>query len=207
MTSSTRVTKTREPQQDRSRATQQRLLETAVECLAELGWAATSVGLVAERAGVSRGAAQHHFPTREALFMAAVDHMGEQRGQELRGQAAELPDGPDRTLAVLELISGFYIGPLFRAALQVWVTASSDEALRAKVIPLEARFGREVHAATVELLGLDESVEGVRETVMATLDLVRGLALADILTDDSRRRTQVLRQWASVLDQTLEMGV
>ena len=31
-------------------------------CLAEHGWAGSTVSVVAERAGVSRGAAQHHFP-------------------------------------------------------------------------------------------------------------------------------------------------
>lgn len=60
------TTAARTPQQDRSRATRRRLLEAAVECLAELGWNGSTVTVVAERAGVTRGAAQHHFPTREA---------------------------------------------------------------------------------------------------------------------------------------------
>ncbi|MFC8454028.1 TetR family transcriptional regulator, partial [Kitasatospora sp. NPDC057223] len=45
----------RAPQQDRSRATRRRLLEAAVECLAEVGWNGSTVSVVAERAGVSRG--------------------------------------------------------------------------------------------------------------------------------------------------------
>lgn len=44
----------REPQQDRSRATRRRLLEAAVGCLASVGWAGTTVAVVAERAGVFR---------------------------------------------------------------------------------------------------------------------------------------------------------
>ena len=54
----------REPQQDRSRVTRARLLESAVSCLAELGWNGATVAVVAEHAGVSRGATQHYFPTR-----------------------------------------------------------------------------------------------------------------------------------------------
>jgi AcrR family transcriptional regulator len=193
----------RRPQQDRSRATQQRLLETAVECLAELGWSNTTVGVVAERAGVSRGAAQHHFPTREVLITAALDHMADARLAEFRREVAALPSGPDRTLAVLELVTGIYLGPLFRAALQLWVAASTDESLRARVIPLETRFAREVHGVTLELLGVEESRPGVREAVMATLDLARGLGLANVLTDDSRRRRAVLTHAAAVLNRTL----
>ena len=66
----------REPKQDRSRATRRRLLEATIDCLAELGWGATTVGVVAERAGVSRGATQHHFPTREDLITAAINAAG-----------------------------------------------------------------------------------------------------------------------------------
>ena len=58
----------------------------------------------------------------------------------------------------------------------------------AAVAPLEQRVGRETHRLTVELLGADESRPGVRELVQATLDLVRGLGLANTITDDARRR-------------------
>ncbi|MGW2845829.1 TetR family transcriptional regulator, partial [Streptomyces sp. NPDC001274] len=49
-----RVPADRSPKQDRSRATRKRLLEAAVACLAEHGWAGSTVSVVAERAGVSR---------------------------------------------------------------------------------------------------------------------------------------------------------
>lgn len=196
-------TAVREPQQDRSRATRQRLLEAAVECLAEFGWTGTTVAVVAERAGVSRGAAQHHFPTREDLVTAAVDHVTEVRLGDIRREATKLPRGHARTEAIVDMMVRHYTGPLFRAALQLWVAASSDESLRAKVVPLEARVGREAHEVAVELLGVDESRPGVRETVQATLDMARGLGLANVLTDDSKRRQPIVRQWARTLDAVL----
>ncbi|MEV5830581.1 TetR/AcrR family transcriptional regulator [Spirillospora sp. NPDC052242] len=193
----------REPQQHRSRATRQRLLEAAVECLASAGWAGTTVAVVAERAGVSRGAAQHHFRTREELVTAAVEYGSEVRMSQMRERLDELAGRRPSTLDVVTLLGEMYTTPLFRAALQLWVAASSDEQLRAQVVPLEARVGREAHRLTVEALGADESVPGVRETVQATLDLVRGLGLADLLTDDSARRGRLLRQWAATLDTAL----
>lgn len=193
----------RQPQQDRSRLTRRRLLDATVDSLAQVGWTATSVALVAARAGVSRGAAQHHFPTREALFEAAVDHIGQRRMAELKRAAVDLPTGPGRTEAVLTALVGIYTGTSFRAALQVWTAASSEPMLRVQLAPLEAELGRRAHALAVELLGVDESVPGIRETVQATLDLARGLGLADLLHDDSGRRRRVIRQWAKVLDGTL----
>jgi AcrR family transcriptional regulator len=197
-------TAAREPQQDRGWATRTRLLESAIGCLAELGWSGATVSVVAARAGVSRGATQHYFPTREALFTAALEHMAEVRRAEILADAARLPaSGTRRTADVVGLLVRFYTGPLFRAALQIWAAASASEFLRALVLPLEARLGRVAHQAAVELLGADESMPGVHEAVQATLDLARGLGLADTLADDTRRRERIITQWASMLDVVL----
>lgn len=193
----------REPQQDRSRATRAKLLEAAITCLAESGYHASTVAVVAERAGVSRGAAQHHFPTRDALFTAALDHVTHVRAEELRRELDDLTGGRPSTGEVVELIFTLYSGPLFRAALALWVAAAAEPALRDQVVPLEARIGREIHRVVVDLLGVDEQQPGVRETVQATLDLARGLGLANLLTDDSRRRSRIAAQWARTLELTL----
>ncbi|MEU5630745.1 TetR/AcrR family transcriptional regulator [Streptomyces rishiriensis] len=193
------------PKQDRSRATRQRLLEAAVAALAEQGWAGSTVTVVAERAGVSRGAAQHHFPTREDLFTAAVEYVAEERSRALRAlfpQGAAGGAAADRTAVVAALVD-LYTGPLFRAALHLWVAASNEEQLRPRVTELEARVGRETHRIAVELLGADESVPGVRESVQGLLDMARGLGLANLLTDDGARRERVVAQWAGLLDEKL----
>ncbi|MEU0534458.1 TetR/AcrR family transcriptional regulator [Amycolatopsis tolypomycina] len=194
------MTGIREPQQERSRTTRRRLVEAALDSFGERGWHGVTVAGIAERAGVSRGAAQHHFPAREDLVVAAVDLLGEAQIDELRAQAAGLPDGASRIERVVEMVLNLYTGPLFRAALQLWSVAATDDALRDVLVPLEARVGREAHRVTVELLGVDESRPGVRELVQATLDLARGLGLANLLTDDTRRRRQIVREWARTLE-------
>jgi AcrR family transcriptional regulator len=174
-----------------------------VECLAELGWAGTTLTVVAERAEMSRGAAQHHFRTREQLIVVAVNHITEMQIADLRDAAAQLPAGPRHTEAVLALLTRLYTSPLFRATLHLWVAAAADEKLHAEVLPLQRRLGRAAHTVAAELLGADENLPGIRETVQATLDMARGLGLAALLTDDSARRDSVLRQWAGTLDTVL----
>ena len=49
------------------------------------------------------------------------------------------------------------------------------------------------------LLRVDDTDPAVRGLIQATLDLARGLALADVLTDDSRRRARVVRAWSDQL--------
>ncbi|MEV5631596.1 TetR/AcrR family transcriptional regulator [Micromonospora tulbaghiae] len=185
----------RVPQQERSRATQARLLEATVECLVEHGWSGTTTTVVAAHAGVSRGAQLHHYPTKTALVTAAVTHLTERRAAELRAEAATLPSGPLRLDGVVDLLAASFTGPLFVAALELWVAARTDAELRAALVPLEARIGREMHRLTVELLGVDERKPGVRESVQATLDLLRGLGVANLLSDDSPRRAALLHTW------------
>src|SRR6476469_6138394 len=164
-----------------------RLLEATVDLLVERGFAGTTTTLVSERAGVSRGAQLHHFPTKNDLVLAAVEHLTTVRGEELAGAAARLPTGPRRTRAVLQMLADHFTSAVFAAALELWVAARTDPALLAAVAPLEQRVGREAHQLTVAVLGADESRPGVRELVQATLDLVRGLGLAQTITDDSAR--------------------
>ncbi len=189
----------RTPQQDRSRITRQLLLETTIASLATKGWVATTVGSVARTAGVSRGAAQHHFPTREDLITAALAYMGERRIVAARNAAAAVPDGAERPYAVTRLIVDFYTDDLFKAALHVWTAAASDEELRARVLPFENRFSREVFGIAMALLGADRDDEEARRAVQSTLDLARGLGLADLLSDDSARREQVVEYWGRQL--------
>ena len=198
------MTTTRVPQEERTRAMRQRLLEACVECLVERGWSGTSTTLVSQRAGVSRGAQLHHFPTKNDLVVAAVSHLAEVRGRELEAAAATLPRGARRTRAVLGMLADHFTGPVFTAALELWVAARTDDQLHAAVAPLEQRVGRETHRMTVELLGVDESRPGARELVQATLDLVRGLGLANTIRDDRARRGRILDQWSRTLDAALQ---
>ena len=181
--------------------TQRRLLDATVDCLVEVGWAGTTTTLVAERAGVSRGAQLHHYPTKDALVLAAVAHLAKRRSAELEAEAADVPalPMPQRVDRVVDLLTTVYVGPLFMAALELWVAARTDPALHSALVPLEAQFGRDLHRFAVRLLGADERRPGVRPAVQATLDLLRGLGVASLLTDDTDRRASLLAEWKQQL--------
>lgn len=195
-------TRERVPQAERTAAMRLRLMEATVETLVELGWAGTTTTVVSQRAGVSRGAQLHHFPSKQDLVVAAVEHLTERRRDVMRDAAAELPS-TGRTRAVLDILGAQFTSTVFFAALELWVAARTDARLLEAVAPLERRVGRETHAYALELLGVDETAGDNRRLVQATLDLLRGLGLANSLSDDARRRSAVLDSWASVLDREL----
>ncbi|ONI80618.1 TetR family transcriptional regulator [Saccharothrix sp. ALI-22-I] len=201
------ATETRETrrQADRSRETRRKLMEATVDCLVERGWVGTTTTVVAERAGVSRGAQLHHFRTRGELVAAAVEHLGVESVLHLKERARQVngSSSKNRITAVVELIADFYASDLFTAALELWVAARTDPDLKTVVVPLEVRLGRETHRLAVDLLNADETKPGVREAVQITMDLVRGLALANQLTDDTKRRKRIIRHWAQLLEDSL----
>ncbi len=191
-------------QQERSRLTQQRLLDATVTCLIRYGWAGTTTTGVAETAGVSRGAQLHHFPTKTALVLAAVEYLTDRRATEIRNEMRTLPASVDqRVETVVDLLGASFTGSLYHAALEVWVAARTDEALRSALVPLEAKIGRELFRLTATLLGADVSRPDVRDAIQATLELLRGLGVANLLGADAHRSQAVLRGWCRHLTEVL----
>jgi AcrR family transcriptional regulator len=193
----------REPKQARSRETRARLLDAAITCLARDGWTNATVTVIADEAGISRGALQHHFPTREDLITAALDYVFERRAAGLAEVTVPTGRG-SREEFVVRLLVGLYSDNLFKAALQVWTAAAADESLRAQIVPLERKFARGVHGLAVRLLGADDEDPTTHALIQATLDMARGLGLADVLTDDSRRRNRIAQEWAAILSEKVQ---
>lgn len=179
--------------------TRERLLRSAIRALAEDGFAATTVAAVAQRAGVSRGAAQHHYPTRESLITAALEQLFEDLMDSASAGPTDVAQGSDRVRQVVGRAVDIYTGTEFKAALQVWAAAASDPALRSLILPLEEKFARVAHQMTVAALDPAGGNPQTHRVAQVTLDLARGLGLADTLSDDSKRRAQVVDTWTDMV--------
>ena len=123
----------RRTQEERSASTRGRLLEATVDCLLERGCAGTTTTEIAARAGVSRGAQLHHFPTKAELVITAVEYLAERRHEEFMQAFAKLPPGVDRAAAAIDLLWPILSGPTFYAWLELLVAARTDPELRRSV--------------------------------------------------------------------------
>jgi AcrR family transcriptional regulator len=189
------------PQPERTRAMRTRLMQATIDCLIERGWAGTTTTLVSDRAGVSRGAQLHHFPSKRELVVASLEHLSEQLTAELQRRHDQATRGKRRsTRSVLTMLADYYTSDLFVASLELWVAARTDEQLHDVVLPMERRWGREEHDLAVAMLGADDADPPTRALVQATLDMLRGFGLANTLSDDSRRRTRILGEWSKIFD-------
>jgi len=140
------------PVQERSVATRAALLDAALDTLVERGYAATTTIEVARRAGVSRGAQLHHFPSKAALLTAAVEHLLDRRLAEYRDAFAGVDPNADLLDAGIDLLWSMYQGPTFVAWVELWVAARTDADLRTAVTYMETRFLVESEAIFAEVL-------------------------------------------------------
>ena len=84
-------------QAEKSALTRQAILEAAVRCFVEHGYANTTTAMIADEASVSRGAMMHHFPSRSAVMNAVVGYLHVRRLNEYRALMTDI-DSPDQTL-------------------------------------------------------------------------------------------------------------
>ncbi|WP_424185690.1 TetR/AcrR family transcriptional regulator [Actinokineospora sp. G85] len=192
--------RTHRTQAQRREQTREALLEATIACLVELGYARTTVQEIAARAGVSRGAQQHHFTTKAELMTAALEHLFDRLIREVTsaadsGSDAALPTGRERVARGIDLLWRAYSGTLSTAAVELWVAARTDPELRASLRPVDRQLGH----ATLELyrraVGGELPEAEVETLMLLSVNLVRGLALEAMMGGDPDRRTRLLDEW------------
>jgi AcrR family transcriptional regulator len=129
----------RRSNEERSAETRARLLDATIDCLATLGYARTTTTEIADRAGVSRGAQLHHYPTKAELVTAAMAHLFDQRDREFREAIAVIPAGPDRAARAVDLLWSIVSGRTFYAWLELVVAGRTDDELRRAMQDLSER--------------------------------------------------------------------
>jgi len=156
-TSSATPSAPRGRREERTATSRARILDAAVACLVENGYAGATTLRIQARAGVSRGRLLHHFPSRDRLLVAASQHLATER---LRDTGARI-DGLDglsgaaRLDRAIELMWETFSEPHFWAAVELWTAARTSEDLRAALLPVEREIGAAIRSGLDRFLGPD----------------------------------------------------
>jgi AcrR family transcriptional regulator len=176
-----RGTGPRRSREQRTSDSRQRILDAAVTCLVESGYAGTTTLTIQARAGVSRGRLLHHFPSKETLLVAAAQHLAATRFASDGLAAADLPaveeDPEGRIDRVVEEMWSTFRQPYFWASVELWTAARTDPALAAALLPAERRLGaaiRQTLDAVFEHYLSRENYPMVREMLLTSM---RGVAM------------------------------
>jgi AcrR family transcriptional regulator len=168
-------------QAERSAATRGKLLDATAQCLAELGYTRTSTTEVCRRAGVSRGAQLHHFPTKAELVAAAVEHVFERRVDEFRSLMSTLPSGPERLDLAIDVLWSMFQGETFAAWFELAAAGRTDSELAPHMRAVGQAMSERIHRAWLDLFPPPpgyQFIDGVESAAPAFLfTLLDGLAI------------------------------
>ncbi len=130
--------------------TRRALLDAALECIADLGYAKATTTEIARRAGVSRGAQRYHFPAKTDLMAAAVHHLFANGTEDFVHRFRTI-DRTERTLdRAVDLMWTMFSDNSIRAGLELIVAGSNEPALQSAVHTAVEAFGRDVRRVKAE---------------------------------------------------------
>ena len=109
--------------------TKERIMEVAAEVFGEKGYHSTAVEEISRRTQMSKGGVYFHFPTKQGLFFAVIDHLANRLIKHIENEISFEPDplkridlalskvleilGKRRSLAKLLLVQGYSMGTAF----------------------------------------------------------------------------------------------
>jgi AcrR family transcriptional regulator len=198
------MAQTKKTQQERRDKTRGALLEATVEALVSLGYANTSTLEVQKRAGVSRGALLHYYPSKASLMADVVRYLAELRGKELRAKASTLPDNTDRAEAALDLLWESFSGALFTVAMELRVASRTDSELRKELVSTELELHQNIVLQFKTIFGERlASKTGFYDALDLSVHLMVGLGMSAMIHDDPERLHALLQHQKTWLRQIL----
>jgi len=156
----------------------ERLLDSTVACLVEYGYSGATVSRIAERAGVTRGAQVHHYPTKEALVVAAIRHLAEQLAEQVASEVPRIARSSDPVGAALDVLWRLHRGPIFAATVELWVAARTDSELARQVGEVEPMLRHALGAVSTPELSDYLADETALNALFTSMDAIRGLLIS-----------------------------
>ena len=176
----------RGPHAQRTAAMRLRLIGSAIECLHELGYSASTTIEILKRAHVSRGALLHHFPTKVDLMLETASHIVALQTAWYDEQLAQIEDPVERFVAITPITWQALKRPEGMAFLEILMATRSDSDLRdrfppvARAIEIVQQRGMWMLAKGAGVTDRD-AVRALTDTFLATM---RGLSIQLLFAAD-----------------------
>jgi AcrR family transcriptional regulator len=183
-------------QAQKSASTRNQIIEAAIKCFVDLGYSRTTTTAIAEKAGLSRGAMLHHFPSKIDIVRSAVDYLHSKRLKAFRKAISRLaPMRDDRVHQSVEAYWQQVRHPMFLAFFELTVAARTDPELAAILKPAQEAFDREWYRTAVELF---PEWKGAGENFDLALDLshylIEGMAV-NLMNHEPTDRDRRVLSW------------
>lgn len=171
----------RRSQAERKVALRQAVLTAAVSALHEHGYGATTTVMVAERAGISRGAMQNHFPTKSDLMTFVVAEVYEDELAEYDRILNGIDDPVERMRVYPYAAWQVLSRPSGVAVLEILMGSRSDRVLAEKLAPIQAQ----IQSSSLRKLENQLGRPPIQDVVRLVAWAIRGLSIENVLSGES----------------------
>ena len=196
---------------ERSAAMRRKLIDAAIGCLCDLGFGKTTLQRVTDRAGVSRGAVLHHFPTRVDLLLAVAEASASEQDKTVARKLAGIEDRRELYDAITQATWEAMVQPPSIALLEIMMGARSDAELAEQFPPFIERRQRLQRESVWEIakhLGVEDR-DMIITMVHLHLAAMRGLVLEYTYSKNlpfAERSMQLLQRYKTGLTEDLLRG-
>lgn len=186
-------------QQAKSLRARKAICESTIDSLFEVGYAETSLNRVAAAAGFSKGALQHHFPTKEDLIAATVDELLARTFKpQSRSNSVEQ--------ALLRSWNRFINTPAYRALMEILMASRTDRDLQKRLSTEFVDWGRRLDEQTRDHY---EAVSGDGEEAVMLMNMtrsfMRGLLVQERYGVTQDETTRYVQKWLELIGPLLKL--
>jgi AcrR family transcriptional regulator len=183
--------RTRRTQEERSATTRRELVRAAAESIAAVGLNRSTIAVIAAKAGVTSGAIQHHFASRDELLLAVVEEFGKALADDPSAHDTDGDSVSSRVASIVQRYWGLFGSRQFLAVMKIWLGTEAQTPLYREITGqmrwFERRFDREWVELFSDCGATPETIANARHVALAAM---RGLAMSLSFTHD-RGRTAI----------------
>ena len=177
-----------------------RLLDATIETILEDGWVGTSTSKICERAGVTRGAQTHHFPSKSDLLMAAAHENSERYKQQIMEVGDTSESAPIQMQILLEKLWNASLDEKFvRSWMEVVTAARTDDEIRSPIRQLDAA-GIESLRTLGRLYSEPASSIDLERVIELSVYLLRGMVIQNGLHNNYSELQKTFKVWCEMVE-------
>jgi len=194
----------RRTQVERTQQTQEKLVRSTIELLKRRRYAGLRTVDVAEHAGLSKGASTHHFPTKDAMVLRALEEVYRYTQERaLKRLASAGPTTRDLLEAMVEDSKAFFLSEDFLLSLDLMMVEPDSE-LGARVKELARSYRVPVEQAWyAALLRAGHSQQESEDVVRLTFAIARGFGIRQLISGPEAAADRLMERWLNMAEAML----
>lgn len=183
----------------------ERLLDATLAVIFDEGTARATAEKICKKAGVSRGAQTHHFPTKAKMLVAAIERISRKHDDHMRAEVENLNPGKDPSLAYLDLMWDTFQDQYYvQVGLDMYAQARTDADLQQAMATFDQNLIENTREFAEQLDGNLLEPELAGELMELSVFLLRGLALhRGLHSDAERQRRRIFDLWLNIFARIL----